>query len=207
MKRIRLTINGRMHEFVVGPDRVLLDLLREDLGLTGAKQSCDRNGECGACTVIVNKRAVLSCLVKVSSLKDARVITVEGLGTPENPHLIQEAYVLSGAIQCGFCTPGMIMATNTYGDPIELPGPIELISAHGSIFQSDGKTALHLHGNFSDSSGKAFGGHVVAGGNPVLATLEAVIAEIEDVELIRQPDPETGRSLYTPQGFFAALPE
>ena len=105
-----------MHEFVVGRDRVLLDLLREDLGLTGAKQSCDRKGECGACTVIVNEKAVLSCLVKVASLQNARVITVEGLGTPENPHLIQEAFALSGAIQCGFCTPGMIMAAKSLLD-------------------------------------------------------------------------------------------
>ena len=116
MKRICLTINGRAYEFVVDHDRVLLDLLRDDLGLTGAKQACDRKGQCGACTVIVNGKAVLSCLTKVHSLDAARVITVEGLGTPENPHLIQEAYALSGAIQCGFCTPGMIMATKALLD-------------------------------------------------------------------------------------------
>jgi len=92
----------------------------------------------------------------------------------------------------------------SYGAPIQVPGPIELISAHGSIFQSDGKTALHLHGTFSDKTGNAFGGHVVAGGNPVLATLEAVIGEIDGVEILRQPDAEAGRSLYTPQGFFVA---
>jgi aldehyde oxidoreductase len=111
VKRVCSTINGRIYEFVVDPDRVLLDLLREDLGLTGAKQACDRKGQCGACTVIVNGKAVPSCLIKVASLDAARVITIEGLGTPENPHLIQEAFALSGAIQCGFCTPGMIMAT------------------------------------------------------------------------------------------------
>ncbi len=95
----------------------------------------------------------------------------------------------------------------SYGDPIELPGPVELISAHGSIFQSDGQTALHLHANFSDKTGNAFGGHVVTGGNPVLATFEAVIAEIEDVDIIRQMDEEAGRSLYTPQGLFASVVE
>ena len=116
MQRVCLTINGQKHEFVVDRDRVLLDLLREDHGLTGAKQACDRKGQCGACTVIVNNKAVLSCLARVASLDGARVITVEGLGTPENPHLIQEAYVLSGAIQCGFCTPGMIMATKVLLD-------------------------------------------------------------------------------------------
>ena len=121
MDKVVMKINGRQYQFVVGPDRVLLDLLRDDLRLTGAKQSCDRKGQCGACTVIVNGRAVHACLAKVVSLDGARIITVEGLGTPENPHLIQEAFALTGAIQCGFCTPGMVMATkallDTNSDP------------------------------------------------------------------------------------------
>lgn len=116
MKKVTIKINGQTRQFVVGAGQVLLDLLREDLRLTGAKQSCDRNGQCGACTVIVNGRAVPSCLQKVADLDGADVITVEGLGTPDNPHLIQEAYVLAGAIQCGFCTPGMIMATKALLD-------------------------------------------------------------------------------------------
>ncbi|MGD8387485.1 MAG: molybdopterin-dependent oxidoreductase [Desulfobacteraceae bacterium] len=111
MKKVNMVINGNPRQFVVGPEKVLLDLLREDLHLTGAKQSCDRKGQCGACTVIVNGKAVLSCLTKVADLDDAIVITVEGLGTPDNPHLIQHAYVLAGAVQCGYCIPGMIMAT------------------------------------------------------------------------------------------------
>lgn len=76
---------------VAEPSRVLLDILREDLKLTGAKQSCDRKGQCGACTVIVNGKAVKSCVKKIGDLDGAEVITIEGLGTPENPHLIQEA--------------------------------------------------------------------------------------------------------------------
>ena len=116
MKKVSLKVNGRNYQFVVESDRVLLDLLREDLHLVGAKQSCDRKGQCGACTVIVNKKAVLSCLTKVADLNGADVITVEGLGTPDNPHLIQEAFVLAGAIQCGYCTPGMIMATKALLD-------------------------------------------------------------------------------------------
>lgn len=111
-----MKVNGCSHQFIVEPDRVLLDLLREDLRLTGAKQSCDRKGQCGACTVIVNGKAVRSCLQKVENLDGAEVITVEGLGNPDNPHLIQEAYVLSGAIQCGYCIPGMIMATKALLD-------------------------------------------------------------------------------------------
>lgn len=111
-----MKVNGCSHQFIVEPDRVLLDLLREDLRLTGVKQSCDRKGQCGACTVIVNGKAVRSCLQKVTNLDGAEVITVEGLGTPDNPHLIQEAYVLSGAVQCGYCTPGLIMATKALLD-------------------------------------------------------------------------------------------
>ncbi|MBN2240464.1 MAG: molybdopterin-dependent oxidoreductase [Dehalococcoidales bacterium] len=116
MPEVTLTINGEKKTVDVRPDTVLLDLLRDNLRLTGTKQSCDRKGQCGACTVIVNGKAVRSCLSKVVNLEGAEVMSVEGLGTPENPHLIQEAYVLSGAIQCGFCTPGMIMATKVLLD-------------------------------------------------------------------------------------------
>ena len=116
MKKVTLKLNGCSCQFIVDKDIVLLDLLRKDLRLTGAKQSCDRKGQCGACTVIVNRKAVRSCLTKVVNLDGAEVITIEGLGTPQNPHLIQEAFVLSGAIQCGFCTPGMIMAAKALLD-------------------------------------------------------------------------------------------
>ncbi len=116
MKSIKLHVNGVQRHFIVDEDRVLLDLLRDDLSLIGAKQSCDRKGQCGACMVIVNGKAVLSCLTKVASLDGAQVISIEGLGTPDNPHLIQEAFVLSGAVQCGFCTPGMILAAKSLLD-------------------------------------------------------------------------------------------
>jgi aldehyde oxidoreductase len=114
---------------MASPDQVLIDLLREDLGLTGTKQSCDRKGQCGACTVIVNGKAVRSCLKKVIDLEGAEVISVEGLGTPENPHLIQEAFVLAGAIQCGYCTPGMIMSTKALLDQNPNPSIAEIKKA------------------------------------------------------------------------------
>jgi aldehyde oxidoreductase len=126
LKHITITVNGIQHQFVVEEDRMLLDLLREDLKLTGAKQGCDRKGQCGACTVIVNGKTVLACLSKVANLDGAEVITVEGLGTPANPHLIQEAFVLSGAIQCGYCTPGLIMATKVILDKNNNPGRDEI---------------------------------------------------------------------------------
>jgi len=124
MKKVTFKLNGCSRQFIIDRDVVLLDLLRKELRLTGAKQSCDRKGQCGACTVIVNRKAVRSCLTKVVNLDGAEVITIEGLGTPQNPHLIQEAFVLSGAIQCGFCTPGMIMAAKALLDENVNP-PVE----------------------------------------------------------------------------------
>lgn len=116
MAKISLTVNGIKRQIDATPDLALIDYLRGNLSLTGTKQSCDRKGQCGACTVVVDGKAVRSCLKKVADMDGADVITVEGLGTPENPHLIQEAFVLAGAIQCGFCTPGMIMATKALLD-------------------------------------------------------------------------------------------
>jgi len=129
MQTTAVTINGIQRRFVVDKDRVLLDILREDMHLTGAKQSCDRKGQCGACTVIVNGKAKRSCLLKVADLNGAEIVTVEGLGTPEKPHLIQQAFVLSGAIQCGFCTPGMIMATKALLDQKSDPSIEEIKKA------------------------------------------------------------------------------
>jgi predicted DNA-binding protein with PD1-like motif len=95
-----------------------------------------------------------------------------------------------------------------YTDPQVLPGQIEVVSMHGIIFQSgDGQTLLHLHGTFSDQEGKVFGGHIVAGGNPVLATLDAVIAEVTGAETIRQMDEDVGMPVGIPQGFFAKMKE
>ena len=91
-----------------------------------------------------------------------------------------------------------------YTDPQELPGPIEIVDMHGIIFQSeDGQTLLHLHGTFSDKDGAVFGGHMTAGGNPVLATLDAVIAEIPDVKMVRQLDDDIGMGVNTPGNSFA----
>ena len=129
MKKVSLCINGRLLQVAADDSLVLLDLLRETMGLTGTKQSCDRKGQCGACTVIVNGKAVLSCLTKVLKLNGAEVITVEGLGTPENPHLLQEAFVLAGAVQCGFCTPGMIMAAKALLDHNPDPSREEITKA------------------------------------------------------------------------------
>ena len=126
MKKVNLTVNNIPREVEASPELVLLDYLRGNLNLTGTKQSCDRKGQCGACTVIVNGKTALSCLKKVADLDGADIITVEGLGSPENPHLIQEAFVLAGAVQCGFCIPGMIMATKALLDVNPNPSVAEI---------------------------------------------------------------------------------
>ena len=110
VRKVTFTVNARPVE-VVADERqtLLLDVVREDLGLTGTKQSCDRKGQCGTCMVLVDGKAVLSCVTKVAALDGAEVTTIEGLGTPDHPNLVQQAFVLAGAVQCGFCIPGMIV--------------------------------------------------------------------------------------------------
>jgi len=143
MREMTLTINGAPYTVDAHDKRVLLDILREELSLTGTKQSCDRKGQCGACTVLVNGKAVRSCLTKVADLDGAEVVSIEGLGTPDNPHLIQEAFVLAGAVQCGFCSPGMIMAAKALLD--ENPDPdTEVIKSklRGNLCRCTGYTKI-----------------------------------------------------------------
>jgi len=117
VKKVGLTVNGRPVQVVADDrDTVLIDVLRDDLGLTGAKQSCDRKGQCGTCMVLADGKPVLSCLTKVSTLDGVEVTTIEGLGTPDRPDLVQQAFVLAGAVQCGFCIPGMIVSATALLD-------------------------------------------------------------------------------------------
>ena len=108
-KPLQLTVNGQLRQIYVEPYYSLLDTLRDVLELTGAKKGCDE-GDCGACTVILNGRPVTSCLVLAHSARDAEVTTIEGLATPQSLHPVQQAFVERGGLQCGFCTPGLIMA-------------------------------------------------------------------------------------------------
>jgi carbon-monoxide dehydrogenase small subunit len=104
---IRLQVNGDRHEVAVEPWRTLGEVLREDLGLTGTKHGCG-DGDCGACTVLLDGRSVLSCLTLAVSANGCDIRTVEGLARGrEHLHPIQEAFISKGAIQCGYCTPGM----------------------------------------------------------------------------------------------------
>ncbi len=103
-----LSINGEQRSVTTDPDRPLLDVLREDLNLTGAKYGCGER-QCGACTVLVDGRPVFSCTMRVESARDKKIETIEGLSHGDKLHPVQEAFLAEGALQCGYCTPGMIM--------------------------------------------------------------------------------------------------
>ncbi len=108
--RIEFEVNNRPVVLDTEPDRRLLDVLRDDLGLLSVKEGCSE-GECGACTVILNGRAVLSCLTMVGQVQGGRILTSEGLVKDGELHPIQKAFVEAGAVQCGFCTPGFVMSS------------------------------------------------------------------------------------------------
>lgn len=108
-RKIELTVNGELLELEVAPHRTLLEVLREDLGLTGAKEACGL-GACGACTVLVDGSPVLSCLTLAVEVENTKIYTIEGLSTKGKPDPLQAAFVSHGAIQCGYCTPGAIMS-------------------------------------------------------------------------------------------------
>ena len=104
-----ITINAVRHELEISPTATLLDVIRDQLGLTGTKKGCDMGG-CGACTVLVAGRRVASCLALAASFSDAAVTTIEGVGTADHLHPLQAAFIRHDALQCGYCTPGQILS-------------------------------------------------------------------------------------------------
>lgn len=121
-KSIRLTVNGEPCEVLAEPWETLLDVIRDKLELTGAKESCSL-GDCGSCTVILNGKAVNSCLVLAVEAEGKEVVTIEGLRKGTTLHPIQKAFIEHGALQCGFCTPGMILSAKALLD--QNPEPTE----------------------------------------------------------------------------------
>jgi aerobic-type carbon monoxide dehydrogenase small subunit (CoxS/CutS family) len=106
---IELTVNGQPHELTIEPNRRLIDVLREDLGLTGTKEGCSI-GICGACTVLIDGMTASGCLTLAVAVQGRSITTIEGLDRNGEPHPVQRAFIEDSAIQCGFCTPGQIMA-------------------------------------------------------------------------------------------------
>jgi nicotinate dehydrogenase subunit A len=125
---VSLRVNGRVHALTVEPDTPLLYVLRNDLKLNGPKFGCGR-GQCGACTVILDGRAVRSCVTSVSDARDAEIVTLEGLGSRDNPHPVQRAFIEEQAAQCGYCMNGMIMQAKAFLDQIAKPSEQEIKAA------------------------------------------------------------------------------
>ena len=122
MKQVKLTVNGKAYEISIPLWRTLLEVIREDLKLTGTKEGCGL-GECGACTVIMDGQTVNSCLVLATEADGKQITTIEGLADGEKLHPLQQAFVDHGGLQCGFCTPGMIMSAKALLD--KNPHPTE----------------------------------------------------------------------------------
>jgi aerobic carbon-monoxide dehydrogenase small subunit len=120
--KFTFTVNGQSRTVSTDPQRPLLDVLREDLQLTGAKYGCGE-GQCRACTVLLNGKAVASCMTPVAEADKQTIVTIEGLASGDKLHPVQEAFLAEGAFQCGYCTPGMILGT--VGLLNELPNPSE----------------------------------------------------------------------------------
>jgi len=140
--RVQCTVNGQRVEQDIDPDLRLLDFIRETLHLTGTKEGCGE-GECGACTVLMDGKAVNSCLVLALQADGANIITVEGIADGHTLHPIQQAYVETGAVQCGFCTPGFIMAT--YALLQDTPDPSEeeiLAGLEGNLCRCTGYSKI-----------------------------------------------------------------
>lgn len=124
---MRLDVNGQSQMVEVEPRRTLLDTLRIDLGLTGAKQVCDM-GNCGACTVLVDGAAVYSCLTLAIECEGKAITTIEGLSHGETLHPLQQAFVQHDALQCGFCTPGQVLAAHALLERNPNPSEAEVVA-------------------------------------------------------------------------------
>jgi aerobic-type carbon monoxide dehydrogenase small subunit (CoxS/CutS family) len=127
-EEITLKVNGTNYRLNIEPRRTLVEVLRENLGLTGTKKSCNE-GDCGACTVLMDGRPVASCLVLAIDAQGKEILTIEGLSEGEKLHPIQEAFLKHGAIQCGFCTPGMVMSAKALLDENLEPTTTEIRKA------------------------------------------------------------------------------
>jgi aerobic-type carbon monoxide dehydrogenase small subunit (CoxS/CutS family) len=139
---IRLTVNGKRHDVKTEPNRPLLEVLREDLGLTGAKYGCGE-GQCRACTVLINDRPVTSCRLPVQSAAGKRIVTIEGLAPNGTLHPVQQAFIDEGAMQCGYCVPGMILTATAFLKTNSNPDDAQINTAmNGNLCRCCGYTRI-----------------------------------------------------------------
>jgi len=140
--RIDFILNGKKYDMDVNPELRLVDFLRDDMGLTGTKEGCGE-GECGSCTVIVDKKAVHSCLILVPQIRGKEILTVEGLSKNGELSRLQKSFIEHGAVQCGYCTPGMLMSATAlfYENPDPSIEEIKIAMA-GNICRCSGYTAI-----------------------------------------------------------------
>ncbi len=139
---VRYTINGRPHEAYIPPNRTLLEVVRDELRLTGAKEGCG-TGDCGACSMIVNGRLVTSCLMLAPQADGAEITTIEGLAQDGQLHPVQQAFIEKGAVQCGFCIPGMILAGKALLDRNPQPSEHDIRDAiSGNLCRCTGYTKI-----------------------------------------------------------------
>ena len=124
----RLSVNGRIHELEIKPHQTLAEVLRKQLGLQGVRVSCGE-GECGSCTVLIDGQPATSCLMLAMQAEGKKITTIEGIGTADDLHPIQEAFIEEQGFQCGFCTPGVILSTKAFLVNNPNPTPVETASA------------------------------------------------------------------------------
>ncbi len=141
-QKLEFVINNQPVSLEIDPDAILLDVLREQLNLTGAKRGCNE-GECGACTVLIDGVTVTSCIYPAAKVAGKEVVTIEGLGDENNLHPIQRAFLEEGAVQCGFCTPGMILSAKALLDKNPNPTEEEIrIAISGNLCRCTGYSKI-----------------------------------------------------------------
>jgi len=140
--KVVLTINNQVYELIVDPHRTLLDVLRDQIGLVGAKRGCG-HGNCGACTILMDGKAVNSCLILAGDIGGKSITTIEGLAAGSKLHPLQEAFMKHGAIQCGYCTPGVILNAKALLDENPNPTEAEVRTAlEGNLCRCTGYTKI-----------------------------------------------------------------
>ncbi len=139
---VTLRVNGESYDLVIAPYRTLLDVLREEIHLTGSKKGCDV-GDCGACTVLLDGKPVNACLVVAATAEGSEITTIEGLAQDGKLHPLQQAFVKEGAVQCGFCTPGTLVSLKALFDRNPAPSMDEVKSAiAGNLCRCTGYTKI-----------------------------------------------------------------